>query len=97
MERSEIIELVIECLHDQLEQEEVILSQPVDDSTPLIGKNAMLSSLGLVQLVLDVEQRLLLEHGIIVTLADERALSQKSSPFRTVKSLADYINQVMHE
>ena len=37
------------------------------------------------------------EFDVHVTLADERAISQRSSPFRTVGTLADYIVMVMKE
>jgi acyl carrier protein len=63
----------------------------MDESTYLIGPGSLLDSLGLVRLIVDLEQRLQDEYGISLTLADERAMSQKNSPFRTVQSLAGYI------
>jgi len=61
------------------------------EGTFLIGQDAVLDSLGLVNLILEVEQRLDTEHDLTLVLADERAMSQKHSPFRSVGSLADYI------
>jgi D-alanine--poly(phosphoribitol) ligase subunit 2 len=37
-----------------------------------------------------VEQKIEDKFGFAVALADEKALSQRQSPFRTVRSLADY-------
>ncbi len=65
------------------------LSQTVE--TVLIGSSSSLDSLGLVDLILATEQKINEELGLLVTLADEKAMSQKNSPFRTVKALADYI------
>jgi hypothetical protein len=39
----------------------------------------------------DIEQRLQMDHDIAVTLASEKAMSQKNSPFRTVGVLATHI------
>ncbi len=91
MVRAHVTRLVVECLKDVLTQEERETTAPVDESAHLIGRTSLLDSLGLVKLIVDVEQRLQAEHGISVTLADERAMSQKNSPFRTVSALTDYI------
>jgi acyl carrier protein len=69
----------------------------VDESTRLIGKKGILDSLGLVTLIVSIEQKLLDEHGIEVTIADERALSMEKSPFLTVSSLSDYITLLIKE
>ena len=38
-----------------------------------------------------IERELEDAFGLTLTLADERALSMKASPFRSIQSLADYI------
>jgi acyl carrier protein len=65
--------------------------------TVLFGKAAQLDSLGLVNLVVAIEQRLGDEFGVAVMLANEKAFSQKSSPFRTVGSLAEYVTVLLKE
>ena len=62
----------------------------------LYGSGSALDSLGLVALLLEVEEGLL-EAGIEVSLSDERAMSQSRSPFRTVLSLVDYIQSTLDE
>lgn len=61
----------------------------------LIGRGGHLDSLGLINLVAGLEQRIEETLGVSVVLADERAMSQDESPFRTVKSLADYVERVL--
>lgn len=56
----------------------------------LIGPGGLLDSLGLVALVIAVENLIADTYGVRLTLADERALSQQRSPFRTVRRLAEY-------
>ena len=59
--------------------------------TALLGASSKLDSLDLVNLIISTEQKLEEELDIHLTLADEKAMSQKNSPFRTVTSLAEYI------
>jgi len=70
---------------------------PISLDTPLWGQQAQLDSLGLVNLILLVEERIFDKFGIGITLADERALSQNHSPFRSVQSLADYVDLLILE
>lgn len=61
------------------------------DQTPLYGPDGLLDSVGLVEFIMDVEDALRADCGLSITLADQRALSQRSSPFRSVSALADYV------
>jgi acyl carrier protein len=63
---------------------------PVAPDAPLFGPGTPLDSLGLVALVIDVEDSLR-DSGMHVELSDARAMSQTRSPFRTVGSLVDYV------
>ena len=65
--------------------------------TKLIGGNNKLDSLGLINLIVALEQNIEDEFDISLTLADERAMSKKHSPFRTIGSLADYIEILLKE
>jgi acyl carrier protein len=65
--------------------------------TVLFGRNGKLDSLGVVHFIVAVEDRLRDDLDISVTLADERAMSQKSSPFRSVATLAAYITQLTEQ
>ena len=58
--------------------------------TVLFGPSGLLDSMGLVSVVVELEQKLSDHAGREVSLMDDRALSQARSPFRTVGSLADY-------
>ncbi len=66
-------------------------SDPPTAATVLFGPGAKLDSMGLVTLVVDVEQQLQQTFNLTITLADDRAMSQRSSPFRTIGTLRDYI------
>jgi acyl carrier protein len=97
LDRSEIVAMVIASLQEVLAQADEPPLGPVDEDIHLIGRRAVLDSLGMVTLIVDLEQRLEEEHGLSLTLADDRAMSQKNSPFLTVRSLADYIYALVEE
>jgi acyl carrier protein len=63
----------------------------------LFGDGGALDSLGLVRLVVAIETAIEDDYGKVVTLADDRATSQKNSPFRSVGTMADYITMLLHE
>lgn len=65
--------------------------------TVLFGKGGILDSLSLVNLIIIIEQNINEELDISITIADERAMSQKNSPFKTVGTLSDYINTLLNQ
>ena len=84
----------IDDLNDQFPSERR-LEKELD--TVLYGKSGRLDSLGLVNLIVAIEERVGDELGESVTLADEKALSQRDSPFRTVGTLVEYIGRLLKE
>ena len=92
-----IRELVERCTREVADQENADLPGSLNVETPLFGKRGIFDSLGVVSLVLAVEEAIREEHGEEDSLADERAMSQERSPFRTVGSLADYAAKLIEE
>jgi acyl carrier protein len=94
---ADICSLVVSSLEDVLAMGNDTQPEPAElgDDTRLIGRNGILDSMGLVTLIVDVEQRLEEKYDVVVVLADERAMSQRQSPFRSVDSLAGYICQLL--
>lgn len=56
-----------------------------------------LDSFGLVNLVVALEQQIEDEYGVTLTLADERAMSHRRSPFRSVNTLRDYVAELLNQ
>jgi acyl carrier protein len=65
--------------------------------TALYGSASDLDSLGLVNFIVAAEQRIEAEFGKSLVLADDRALAQEPSPFRSVGALADYVEVLLRE
>ena len=59
--------------------------------THLFDKQGKIDSIELVNFIVSLEQGIADEFGLAITLADEKAFSRETSPFRTVDSLADYV------
>jgi acyl carrier protein len=95
--REQIITLVKDAvtdLNDELQYES--LEQPTEE-TILFGGDDGIDSLSLVRLVVDLEQRIQEETGKKASLADERAMSARRSPYRSVGALTDFIIEGLGE
>ena len=93
MDQEQVLQLVL-----------LTVSQEADDlgydelrvptaETALFGGETGIDSLSLVRLVAAVERAAEIHFGRNIVLADEKAMSMRSSPFRTVGSLADLLHQ----
>jgi acyl carrier protein len=61
--------------------------------TNLTGEKSPLDSLGLINLLVAIEQEISKLHGKDVQLLDENLLGEEGGPYRTVETLADYTAQ----
>ncbi len=97
MDRAELLDLAISNVKDFTLSARGVETKEVTDATCLFGKDGLLDSLGLVSIVLDIEQQINTRLGTSISLADDRAMSQTRSPFRTVGTLADYALTLIQE
>lgn len=94
---SNIEEIIIEAVKEINEElENPNLAKP-NGKTKLFGAAGNLDSLGLVNLISTIEERVGDEFDQDITLADERAMSQQRSPFRNIETLAAYIKTLLEE
>lgn len=95
--KDKIIKIIIAAANELNDEEEISLSEELSVSTRLFGENGVLDSMGLVSLVVAVEQAIDEELDASISLADEKALSQKNSPYRTIETLAEYAEKLLQE
>lgn len=69
----------------------------ISRATILFGTDAVLDSLSLVSVIVDVEAAVSEASGRDVVLTDDRAMSQDVSPFSDVSSLTAYILLLLSE
>jgi acyl carrier protein len=91
-----IREVVLSAMRNANEARDAASQLAIAAEAPIFGPDSTLDSLGLVGLLLDIEEGLQ-EIGCDVVLSDERAVSQKRSPFRSVQSLVSYVGTLARE
>lgn len=84
----------IDELNDLLPADRRLEKSP---QTVLFASGGNLSSLELVNLIVAAEQNIEDEFGLPIVLADEKAMSQKNSPFKTVAGFVSYISLCLEE
>ena len=97
VDNSRVQKAIFNAIEDLNQQspENMQLAKSID--TVLFGRSGKLDSLGLVTLIVAIEEKIQDEFGLAVTIADEKAFSQKNSPFLTVGALAQYISTLIEE
>lgn len=86
-----IIKTLLE-LNEELENES--LENP-NSKTKLYGTSTGMDSLALVSFITDLEEKISDEFNKEIILADEKAMSAKTSPFRNVETLTLYIKNLL--
>jgi len=88
----ETILATIEEYNDDLSKD-MQISTDLDSS--LYGRSSSLDSMGLVSFIVGLEQNIEDKFNQSISLADEKAMSQKTSPYQNINSLADYISKLL--
>jgi len=92
-------EKTVKIIYDAIDEINSIndLSIKKNNETRIFGGESELDSMGLVNLIVIIEEEINNSMNVQITLADEKAMSQKRSPFRTVETLADYIVVLLND
>lgn len=97
MSLEKIENIIIESLKEYNQTLENIELKTYTKQTKLYGEKSILDSMGLVYLITDIEEKISDEFSKHIVLANEKAMSQKTSPFRDVETLAKYIQNILEE
>ena len=96
MSKKEVIEaLIIESVRLLAEDFEIESLKCPSAATMLYGIGGSLDSMALVNLIADIEDVILEKFSISISLADEKAMSARHSPYRSVASLAEAVIERM--
>lgn len=94
---DKILKIIISAVKEINEERDAKVSIEQGSEAPLFGKDGGFDSLALVSLIVAVEQEIEDELGLNISLADEKAVSQAKSPFKTIGSLAQYAKHLINE
>jgi acyl carrier protein len=87
--------VVLACLNDLLADRGAAQAGVSGATEVFGGPGAVLDSMGLVNLIADLEARVEVAFVASLVLADERAMSRSRSPFRTVDTITAHVLEQM--
>lgn len=92
-----ILEIIYAALDDADAQS--LDGAPVKKSpdSPLLGSDQGVDSLTIVNLVVAIEEQVEAKLGKTVVLVDEDSMALQEHPFRTVGTLASYVEKVLNK
>jgi acyl carrier protein len=96
LKRDDVVRAIYDAVGRANELREPSQQITCTEDSVLFGPGG-LDSLGLVSLILDVEEAVNSKSELQLTLANERAVSRRRNPFRDVRSLADYVMVLVDE
>jgi acyl carrier protein len=94
MDKVKILNVLTNIVGDYLQTQNIKIS--IDKNTPLIGRESKLDSIGLVNVIIDIESSFL-DEDLEISLTSEKAMSMRMSPFRTIETLSEYIFEQIGE
>ena len=95
MNRTELVKVIAGCLKEL--SPAMKGAADMGEETPVFGQRGPLDSMQLVTFLMELEQQINDRCGTMISIADDRALSQQRSPFRSVGTLADYVDMLLTE
>src|SRR5437879_9779474 len=96
-EHERILKAVYSAVDDLNSQLPPGVSVEKSLDAPLYGGGGKLESLDFVTLVMEVEEKINAEFGTDITIADEHLLSKEQSPFSSVRTLIEYLEEVLKQ
>ena len=73
------------------------LKEEIGLDISMFGSDGFLDSLGLVTLLVNIEQKIEASFNMTITIADEKAMSLSRSPFKSIGSLVQYLDLRLSE
>ena len=92
LNEEKVTELILDAIEDYNDQVNEDKKLPISSDIELFSTEGLLDSLGLVNFIICIEEKIEEYIGESITIADEKAMSQKNSPFKSVKTLAKYLS-----
>ena len=96
IEREAITQVVFESIEEFNELYDTKVELKEGEETRLFGgREGALDSIGLVSLIVKIEEDIENKFDVPISLTSEKAMSRRTSPFAKVKYLIDYIEELI--
>jgi len=93
--KEKVNEIIFKCVDETNIEDGTNISK--DLNIILMGTDSEIDSLGLVSLIVVIEEAINIEFDVSITLADEKAMSQRVSPFKTLDTLSNYVTSLLNK
>ena len=95
--QEDILKIIYSSLERLNEERESNDQIPLSLDTSLFGEEAVLDSLTLVSVIVDLETAISDQFKITINLTDEKAMERSPVPFTNVLNLSNYIKELLSE
>lgn len=95
--KEDILNLVLRAVESHCDENGIAVDMSKSEDLRLFGGESLLDSMGLVSLIVLIEEEIEDKFNISVILADEKAMSRRTSPFAKVSYLVDYIFELLNQ
>jgi acyl carrier protein len=89
------LEIIINVIENYCKETDIIIDV-IDETTRLIGSTSPFDSMDLVQIIVEVEDKINEEYNSEIILTDEKAMSRSTSPFINVGTLSKFIIEILN-
>lgn len=97
MNKEKILEIVIENIENLIETFPEEDRFEISENTILFGSTSHIDSLSLVSIIVDLEAYFSDVYELEISLTNDRAMTRYINPFVSVKTLVDYIYEIINE
>lgn len=94
MDIVEIEQIILKLLQEAMDGIEPTIGI-LNTESVLLGESAVIDSLSLVNLIVDLEEEINDRTGVLISLTDDEAVFAEPSPYSSVKNLALYITHLL--
>ncbi|NCB38755.1 MAG: hypothetical protein EOM80_08295 [Erysipelotrichia bacterium] len=92
---TKITELILESLKELNQLLPPDQQLPLSPETKLFGSEGLLDSLGLINLVVILEERIYNEFNVEVTISGDLSTLQQDNTFKNIQTLSEHITRTM--
>lgn len=83
-------DLLIDAIKEVNRELEIEELENIDDETPIFE---LLDSMAVLDLVLEIENRLQQKYSKYIQIADDKTMDALNTPFKTFKTLLEYVEE----
>lgn len=93
--KNEVNKIIKICVEEVIKNWDIQTSHIIDDNFPIFNKESDFSSINVVSLIINLEEEINNNFKKSIILANDKAFSAVNSPFKNIKSLTEYIYELL--